>query len=156
MTGVDAVLGAGGAHADDFLRAEVGGDEGEAADPGRDGAAGEKEVVRGAHVALEGEADAQNEDEIDQHDEPVDDGQSHGFPLGSAVRYGGSSAHCKSFSLSRLADDIFSRLPTLPETQHNQSGIVRRDNRGVYWGRRKLKGVISASDFVIHSIQVED
>ncbi len=80
MAGDDAVLGARGAHADDFLRAEVGGDEGEAADPGGNGASGEEEVVAGAHVALEGEADAQNEDEIDQHDEPVDDGQSHGHP----------------------------------------------------------------------------
>ena len=45
VAGDDAVLGAGGAHADDFLRAEVGGDEGEAADPGGDGAPGEEEVV---------------------------------------------------------------------------------------------------------------
>ena len=74
VAGDDAVLGAGGAHADDFLGAEVGGDEGEAADPGGNGASGEEEVVAGAHVALEGEADAQHEDEVDQHDEPVDDG----------------------------------------------------------------------------------
>ena len=66
---------AGRAHADDFLGAEVGADEGESADPGRDGAAGQKEVVGGAHVALEREADAQHEDEVDQHDEPVDEGE---------------------------------------------------------------------------------
>ncbi len=80
VAGDDAVLGARGAHADDLLRSEVGGDKGEAADPGGDGASGEEEVVGGAHVALEGEADAQNEDEIDQHDQPVDDGQTHRHP----------------------------------------------------------------------------
>ena len=37
-----------------------------------------KKSLLGAHVALEGEADAQNEDEVDQHDEPVDDGKIHG------------------------------------------------------------------------------
>jgi hypothetical protein len=81
----DAVLRAGGTHADDLLGPEVRGDEGEAADPGGDGAAGEKEVVRRAHVALEGEADAQNKDEIDQHDEPVDDGEVHSDPYSAAV-----------------------------------------------------------------------
>jgi len=78
VAGDDAVLRAGGSHADDFLGAEVGGDEGQAADPGWDGAAGEEEVVAGAHVALEGEADAQHKDKVDQHDEPVDDGKIHG------------------------------------------------------------------------------
>src|SRR5207302_3170534 len=68
----------GGTHADDFLGAEVGGDEGEAADPGWDGAACEEEVIGGAHVALEGETDAQHKDEVDQHNEPVDDGKIHG------------------------------------------------------------------------------
>ena len=82
---------AGRAHADDFLGAEVGADEGESADPGRDGAAGEEEVVGGAHVALEGEADAEDEAEIDQHDEPVDIGEvgdvHFGLSLGAlAVR----------------------------------------------------------------------
>jgi hypothetical protein len=33
-----------------------------------------KKVVAGAHVTLEGEADPQNEDEIDQHNEPVNNG----------------------------------------------------------------------------------
>ena len=78
LAGHDAVLGPGGGHADDLLRAEVGGEEGEAADPGGDGAAGEEEVVRGAHVALEGEADAEHKTEVDQHDEPVDRRERHG------------------------------------------------------------------------------
>ena len=78
VAGDDAVLGARGSHADDFLGAEVGGDEGEAADPGWDGTAGEEKIIAGAHVALEGEADAQHKDKVDQHDEPVDDGKSHG------------------------------------------------------------------------------
>ena len=80
VAGDDAVLGTGGAHADDFLGAEIRGDEGETADPGGDGTSGEEEVVAGAHVALEGEADAQNEDEVDQHDEPVDSGKIHVDP----------------------------------------------------------------------------
>ena len=80
VAGDDAVLGAGGAHADDFLGAEVGGDKGKSADPGRDGAPGEKEVVAGAHVALQGKANPQHKDEVDQHDQPVDDGKIHCGP----------------------------------------------------------------------------
>ena len=94
VAGDDAVLGAGGAHADHFLRAEVGGDEGQAADPGRDGAAGEEEVVGGAHVALEGEADAEDKDEVEQHDEPVDEGEVHvslfvGWEMAKSLWYWG-------------------------------------------------------------------
>ena len=53
---------------------------------------GQEEVVGGAHVALEGEADAQHEGEIDQHDQPVDIGEVHfglslGDPLLVAVMY---------------------------------------------------------------------
>jgi len=80
MTGDDAVFGSGGAHADDFLGSQICADEGQAADPGRDRASCEEEVVAGAHVALEGKSDSQDEDEIDQHDQPVDYGQRHGHP----------------------------------------------------------------------------
>ena len=31
-----------------------------------------------AHIALQREPDAEDEGEVDQHDEPVDDGQVHG------------------------------------------------------------------------------
>ena len=88
VAGDDAVLGAGGSHADDFLGTEICGDEGEAADPGWDGTAGEEEVVAGAHETLEREANAQHKDEIDQHDEPVDDGKIHSglwYPSGSRL-----------------------------------------------------------------------
>jgi hypothetical protein len=80
MAGNDAILGARGTHADDFLRSQIRGDEGEAADPGRDRTPSKKEVVAGAHVPLESESDSQDEDEIDQHDKPVNYGQSHGHP----------------------------------------------------------------------------
>ena len=68
---LEAVLGAGRAHADDLLRAEIGADEGQAADPGRQRAAGLEEVLAGLHRALEGKADAQDKDEVEQHDQPV-------------------------------------------------------------------------------------
>ncbi len=73
LAGDDAVLCSGGSHADDFLGSEVGRDKGETADPGRNGASGEEEVVAGAHIPLKGEAYAQNKDEVDQHDKPVND-----------------------------------------------------------------------------------
>ena len=47
MAGGDAILGAGGGHADDFLRAQIRGDKCQPADPGRKRTAREKEV-RGA------------------------------------------------------------------------------------------------------------
>jgi len=43
--GHDAVLGAVAAHADEFLRAEVGGEEGEAGDPDGDGMSGGEEIT---------------------------------------------------------------------------------------------------------------
>ena len=53
VAGHDAVLGAGRGHADDFLRAEIGREEGEARDPGGNGASGQEEVGAAVHVALE-------------------------------------------------------------------------------------------------------
>ncbi len=77
VAGDDAVLGARSAHPDHLLRAQVGRDKRQPAHPGRDRPPRQKEVVRGAHVALQREPDAQNEDEIDQHDQPVDIGKVH-------------------------------------------------------------------------------
>ena len=71
MSSFEAVFGARRAHADHFLGAQVGADESEAADPGRERAAGLEEVLAGFHVALEGEADSQHEHEVEQHDQPV-------------------------------------------------------------------------------------
>ena len=73
VAGHYSVLCTRGTHTDHFLGSQVGGDEGKAADPGGNGAASKEEVVAGAHIALEGEADAQHKDEVDQHDEPVDE-----------------------------------------------------------------------------------
>jgi hypothetical protein len=81
VTGDDAVFGSGRTHADNFLGSKVGGDKGQSADPGGDGTPGEEEVIGGAHIALESEADAQNEGEVDQHDQPVDPGKIHVKPL---------------------------------------------------------------------------
>ena len=73
----DAVLGARSAHADDFLGAEVGGDESQTADPGRQGATGLQVILAGFHETFECEANAQHENEIQQHDQPVDGCQVH-------------------------------------------------------------------------------
>src|SRR5262249_44449889 len=61
-------------------RAQICGDEGQPADPCRDRPAGKKEVVAGAHVALQSKSDAQHEDEVDQHDQPVNECKLHAQP----------------------------------------------------------------------------
>jgi hypothetical protein len=55
----------GGGPAHEFERAEVGGEEGEAGDPGGHFAAGQEEVVAGFGVGFEVEADAEDGDEVD-------------------------------------------------------------------------------------------
>ncbi len=75
MAGCQAVFGSGGTHADDFLRAKIGTHEGQATDPGRKCAACLKEILAGLHVALEGNANAQYKDEVQQHDQPVNGGE---------------------------------------------------------------------------------
>ena len=77
----DAVLRARGAHADHFLRAEVGGDERQAGDPGGNRAAGEEEVGARLDRPPQPEADAQDEHEVDRHDGPVDIRKTHAPPL---------------------------------------------------------------------------
>ncbi len=69
---LQAILGARSAHADHFLRAEVGADKGQSANPRRQRAPRLEEVLAGLHVALEGKADAQHKHEIQQHDQPID------------------------------------------------------------------------------------
>ena len=69
---LQAVFGARRAHADHFLRAQVGADEGQAADPRRQRAPGLEKVLAGLHVALQGKADAQHKHEVQQHDQPID------------------------------------------------------------------------------------
>ena len=77
VRGLQAVFGAGSAHADDFLRAQVGADKGQAADPRGQGAAGLEEILAGLHIAFQGKANAQHEDEVQQHDQPVNGGKVH-------------------------------------------------------------------------------
>ena len=75
MRGHDAVFRAGRAHSDHFLRAQVGGDERQAGDPDRNGAAGSQKIFAGGDLALDQPADAQYEGEIERQDEIVDRGQ---------------------------------------------------------------------------------
>jgi len=77
VAGDDAVFGPGSAHPDDFLGAEVRGDESQSADPRRQGAPGLEVVFAGFHETFECEADAQHKNEVQQHDEPVDGGEVH-------------------------------------------------------------------------------
>ena len=72
MSGLKAVLGPRGAHPNHLLRSQVCTDEGQSADPGGQGSTGLEKVLTGLHVALEREADAQHEDEVQQHDQPID------------------------------------------------------------------------------------
>ncbi len=81
VAGEDAVLRAGRAHADNFLRAEVGGNKSKATDPCGYGTASQEKIRAGFHVAFEGRADAQHEREVHGHDDPVDGGQAHSCDL---------------------------------------------------------------------------
>ena len=65
VRGHDAVLGADAAHADQFLRAEIGREEGQAGDPDRDRVAGGEKVAAGGDLLAKSPADAEDETEID-------------------------------------------------------------------------------------------
>src|SRR5579863_3600686 len=85
--------------------AEVGADESQTADPGRQGPTGLKEVFAGLHIAPEGKADAQHKDEVQQHDQPVDRCESqdsslrrNGGCLG-AIGYPSGGAHSWEYGL---------------------------------------------------------
>jgi hypothetical protein len=77
MAGRDAVLRTGRCHADDFLRAQVGRNERQAAHPRGDRASRLKEVHAGRRRALQCEADTQHEPEVDEHQHPVEPGKRH-------------------------------------------------------------------------------
>src|SRR5699024_9627012 len=70
--GRHAELRAGGGHAHDLDRAEVGGDEREAGDPGGQGPAGEEELDRGGDAALGVPAHTEDEGEVQRDDRVVD------------------------------------------------------------------------------------
>ncbi|SPF39816.1 hypothetical protein SBA4_2420012 [Candidatus Sulfopaludibacter sp. SbA4] len=67
----DAVFGARGRHADEFLRAQVGRDEGQAGDPYRNAVAGEKEIAAGGDFLAKPPPDAQDKGEIKKQDEII-------------------------------------------------------------------------------------
>ncbi len=71
----DAVLRARCGHADDLLRTEIGRKERQPGDPGGNRPAREKEGRAALHPALEHDADAENETEVDAQDEVIDGGQ---------------------------------------------------------------------------------
>ena len=84
---LQAVFGARRAHADHFLRAQVGADKRQPADPRRQRAPRLEEVLARLHVALQGKADAQHKHEVQQHDQPIDGGEFQDCSL--QARYGG-------------------------------------------------------------------
>ena len=68
VAGCNAVLGTTGRHPDQFKRTEIGRKKGKSRHPGRYIAAGEKEVGRGLHLPLQGEADTDNKDDVEGED----------------------------------------------------------------------------------------
>ncbi len=72
VRGEDAVLIGRAGPAHQFERAEVGGDEAEAGDPGGHFAAGHEELFAGVGGALQVEADEDDDGEVDRDDEDVD------------------------------------------------------------------------------------
>ena len=77
MRGHDAVLGAGRAHADHFLRAQIGGEKREAGDPdGNRAVRGEKIFAR-LDAAADQQSDAEDEGEVQREDRVVDEAERH-------------------------------------------------------------------------------
>src|SRR5690606_31086304 len=72
VRGVKSVLRSVRGHAEDFLRAEVGGNEGKARDPEWNVAIAHQEVVAGLDLLLQQKANADHEHEIDRNYEIVD------------------------------------------------------------------------------------
>ncbi len=74
VAGRDAVFRTRRSHADHFLGSKVGGDEGQSANPCGQRSPGLEEVLARLHVAAQGKPNAQHKDEVQEHDEPVDEG----------------------------------------------------------------------------------
>jgi len=62
-------------HPDQFLRAQIGGQEGEAGDPDWDGMAGCQEVAAGRDLLAQDPSDAEDEGEIQRQNDVVNGGQ---------------------------------------------------------------------------------
>src|SRR5271163_691974 len=77
----DAVLRPRRAHPYHFLRAQVGGDERQPADPCWQRPPRLEEVLARLHEALQRKADAQHKDEVQQHDQPINECQIQWIPL---------------------------------------------------------------------------
>jgi hypothetical protein len=75
VAGGDSILGSRRSHPDHFLRAKIGGNKREAANPSGNRTAGKKEIGTGPRVSLQCQADAQHKDEIDDHDDPINRSQ---------------------------------------------------------------------------------
>ena len=77
VAGEDAVFRAAGGHPDHFLRAEVGGEEGEAGGPGRHRSAGQEEIRAAGDPPPQQEPQPQHEDDVDGDEEAVDEPEFH-------------------------------------------------------------------------------
>ena len=84
--GADAVLGSVRRHGEDLDRAQVGRDERDPGDPGRQRAAGQEEVRRGLDQAAQREPDPDDEDEVDDHQRVVQRRQRQAQPGGQRLR----------------------------------------------------------------------
>ncbi len=119
VAGHDPVLGAAGRHADHLLRAEVGGEEREAGDPGRDRPAGEQEVAAARDPAADGEADPEDEHAVQGDQQQVNRGDMH-------------SAHSLCGKRLRSVADRASARPSAA-VERSSAGCAHR--RGRRWSR---------------------
>jgi hypothetical protein len=71
MAGGDAVLGARGSHADDFLCSEISGKERQPGYPSGHGTARGQKLGAGLHESLQAEADPYNKPQVDDHDQVI-------------------------------------------------------------------------------------
>src|SRR5262249_19989947 len=134
MAGGDSILGAGCRHAHHFLRAQIRRNECQAADPGRDRAACEKEGRAGPRVTLQQRADRYGEDQVGENDHAIDDGQVHCQSSSGPMEGGGSSSPTSTTFLVGLHQ--LSPLSRLFAKGHCSSSSIVKENRRLrcFWG----------------------
>src|SRR6202021_1748109 len=71
----EALLAPPSAQPNYLLRAQTRGHERQSGNPGRNGAAGQEKILAGLCVALECYSDAEHENEVHGHQDPIDGGQ---------------------------------------------------------------------------------
>ena len=131
-----AVLGAARGEAEDLDRAQIGGDEGQARDPGRQRASGQEEVERRGDHPLQGEADAYDPDEEDQQEGDVDGCEIEPQADLSASFLGEDDHHASLPNGPRTAAEGAVRV----DIENVRAARYRLSHSGVIWRKPRPRG----------------